>query len=183
MAHPAGGRPRIGLYPGTFDPVTLGHLDIIRRSLSLVDHLVVGVAAGSSSKQPIFSLAERVALIESECAPLGEISGKKLEVRPFDNLLIHFAEHLNADLIVRGLRAVADFEYEFQMVSMNRAMNQKIETVFLMADAHRQAISSTLVKEVARYDGDISKFVPARVAEALKRRLEERRRALETAAR
>lgn len=183
MAHPSDGRPRVGLYPGTFDPVTLGHLDIIRRALSLVDRLVVGVAVGSSSKQPLFTLAERVALIETECAPLAESSGKTLEVLPFDTLLIHFAESLNADLIVRGLRAVADFEYEFQMVSMNRAMNQKVETVFLMADAHRQAISSTLVKEVARYDGDISKFVPPRVVEALRKRLDERRKALEAAAR
>ena len=174
-AQAEGGRMRVGLYPGTFDPVTLGHLDIIRRALSLVDRLVVGVAVGSSSKQPLFSLAERVALIESECAPLVEASGKRLEVLPFDTLLIHFAEHVRADMIIRGLRAVADFEYEFQMVSMNRAMNQKIETVFLMADAHRQAISSTLVKEVARYEGDISKFVPQRVSEALRRRLEERR--------
>ena len=161
-----GERNRVGIYPGTFDPVTLGHLDIIRRSLRLVDHLVIGVAV-NEDKGPLFTLSERVALLENECAPLMRESGQIIEVRPFKNLLMSFAEDVGADVIVRGLRAVADFEYEFQMVGMNRALNDEIELVFLMADPHHQAIASKLVKEIARLGGDISQFVTPGVREQL----------------
>jgi pantetheine-phosphate adenylyltransferase len=161
---------RVGLYPGTFDPVTLGHVDIIRRACSLVDRLVIGIAV-NRDKGPLFSLEERVAMIEAECAPLAEASGTEIVAHPFDNLLIHCAEDVQASVIIRGLRAVSDFEYEFQMVGMNRAMNDEIETVFLMADAHYQAIASRLVKEIARLGGDVRGFVPARVAAALSERL------------
>ena len=157
---------RVGLYPGTFDPVTLGHLDIIRRSMRLVDHLVIGVAI-NRDKGPLFSLDERVAMIEDECARLTQNSGVTIEVRPFENLLMNFAEEVGASVIIRGLRAVADFEYEFQMVGMNRALNDRIELVFLMADPNHQAIASKLVKEIARLGGDISKFVTPGVATQL----------------
>ncbi|MBX2854084.1 MAG: pantetheine-phosphate adenylyltransferase [Rhodobacteraceae bacterium] len=161
--------PRVGLYPGTFDPVTLGHLDIVRRSLRLVDHLVIGVAI-NRDKGPMFSLEERVAMIEAECGPIAAASGGSIEVRPFETLLMSFAEELGASVIVRGLRAVADFEYEFQMVGMNRAMNDQIEMAFLMADPNHQAIASKLVKEIARLGGDISKFVTPGVRQALLRK-------------
>ncbi|PZQ49246.1 MAG: pantetheine-phosphate adenylyltransferase [Rhodovulum sulfidophilum] len=162
---------RIGLYPGTFDPITLGHVDIIRRACSLVDRLVIGVAI-NRDKSPLFPLEERVAMVEAECRPIAEATGVEIIAHPFENLLIHCAEDVGATMIVRGLRAVSDFEYEYQMVGMNRAMNDDVETVFLMADAHYQAIASRLVKEIARLGGDISGFVPPRVAEALSRRLE-----------
>ena len=160
MADEFAGRrtPRVGLYPGTFDPVTLGHADIIRRSMNLVDRLVIGVAI-NRDKGPLFSLDERVAMLEAECAPIAAKADVEIEVRPFENLLMSFAEEVGAGLIIRGLRAVADFEYEFQMVGMNRALNDRIELVFLMADPHHQAIASKLVKEIARLGGDISKFV------------------------
>ncbi len=161
---------RIGLYPGTFDPVTLGHVDILRRACSLVDRLVIGVAV-NRDKGPLFTLEERVAMIEAECVPLGAAAGVEIVVHSFENLLIHCAQEVEATVIIRGLRAVSDFEYEFQMVGMNRAMNDEIETVFLMADAHYQAIASRLVKEIARLGGDISRFVPPRVAAALTERL------------
>lgn len=161
---------RVGLYPGTFDPVTLGHLDIIRRSCSLVDKLVLGVAI-NRDKGPLFSLEERVEMLERECAQVARETGVAILARPFETLLIHFAEEVGASLIVRGLRAVSDFEYEFQMVGMNRAMNDSVETVFLMADAHHQAIASKLVKEIARLGGDISSFVPPEVAAALTARV------------
>ncbi|MFT7026380.1 MAG: pantetheine-phosphate adenylyltransferase [Paracoccaceae bacterium] len=161
---------RTGLYPGTFDPVTLGHLDIIRRGCSLVDRLVIGVAI-NRDKGPLFTLEERVAMLEAECGPIAEASGTKIEVVPFETLLIHFAEEVGAQVIVRGLRAVSDFEYEFQMVGMNRAMNDTVETVFLMADAHHQAIASKLVKEIARLGGDVHGFVTPAVDRALKTRL------------
>ncbi len=160
---------RIGLYPGTFDPITLGHTDIIRRACSLVDRLVIGIAI-NRDKAPMFDLGERVAMVEAECAPIGTETGVEIVVHPFENLLIHCAEDVKASVIIRGLRAVSDFEYEFQMVGMNRAMNDDVETVFLMADAHFQAIASRLVKEIARLGGDISGFVPAPVAEALSRK-------------
>ncbi|MEZ5714417.1 MAG: pantetheine-phosphate adenylyltransferase [Paracoccaceae bacterium] len=153
---------RIGLYPGTFDPITFGHTDIIRRSATLVDRLVIGVAI-NRDKGPLFSLEERVEMLEAECAGLSKETGTEIVVHPFENLLIDCAKDVGAQLIVRGLRAVADFEYEFQMVGMNRALDDSVETVFLMADARRQAIASKLVKEIARLGGDVSKFVPAAV--------------------
>lgn len=157
---------RIGLYPGTFDPITYGHTDIIRRSCSLVDRLVIGVAI-NRDKGPLFTLEERVAMIEAECKSMVEETGTEIVVYPFENLLIDCARDVGASVIVRGLRAVADFEYEFQMVGMNRALDASVETVFLMADARRQAIASRLVKEIARLGGDVSKFVPQAVKEAL----------------
>lgn len=159
---------RIGLYPGTFDPVTLGHVDIIERATALVDRLVIGVAI-NRDKGPLFALEERVAMVEEECAAL-RARGAEIVVYPFENLLIDCASDVGAGIIIRGLRAVADFEYEFQMVGMNRVLNHDIETVFLMADAQRQAIASKLVKEIARLGGDVSKFVPARVNAALRAR-------------
>ena len=161
---------RTALYPGTFDPVTLGHVDVIRRAMSLCDRLVIGVAI-NRDKGPLFSLEERVEMIEREVAPLAARLGCELVVHPFENLLIHCAQDVGANMIVRGLRAVSDFEYEFQMVGMNRAMNDDIETVFLMADAHHQAIASRLVKEICRLGGDITSFVPEAVARALAARL------------
>ena len=149
---------RIGLYPGTFDPITLGHLDIISRAALLVDRLVIGVAI-NRDKGPLFSLEDRVAMIKAECAALGIATGTEIVAHPFENLLIDCAHDVGAQVIVRGLRAVADFEYEFQMVGMNRAMDSSVETVFLMAEAKHQAIASKLVKEIARLDGDVSKFV------------------------
>lgn len=157
---------RIGLYPGTFDPVTLGHLDIIRRATALVDRLVIGVAI-NRDKGPLFSLEERVGMIEAECAALAAETGVEIVAHPFENLLIDCARDVGAGVIIRGLRAVADFEYEFQMVGMNRALDASIETVFLMADARRQAIASKLVKEIARLKGDVSKFVTPAVRAAL----------------
>ncbi|MCX7565195.1 pantetheine-phosphate adenylyltransferase [Sulfitobacter sp. F26169L] len=153
---------RVGLYPGTFDPITLGHLDIIRRAASLVDKLVIGVAI-NRDKGPLFSLEERVALIEEECASLSRETGVQIVVHPFENLLIDCARDVGAGIIVRGLRAVADFEYEYQMVGMNRQLDSEVETVFMMADAQHQAIASKLVKEIARLHGDVSKFVTPRV--------------------
>jgi len=157
---------RIGLYPGTFDPITLGHIDIIQRAMALVDRLVIGVAI-NRDKGPLFSLEERVAMVEAECAAIQAKTGGEIVVHPFENLLIDCARDVGAGIIVRGLRAVADFEYEFQMVGMNRALDSSIETVFMMADARRQAIASKLVKEIARLGGDVSKFVSAPVVEAL----------------
>ena len=153
---------RIGLYPGTFDPITLGHIDIIRRSATLVDRLVIGVAI-NRDKGPLFPLEERVAMIEGEMARLIEETGTEIVVHPFENLLIDCAHDVGAQVIVRGLRAVADFEYEYQMVGMNRALDSSVETVFLMAEARHQAIASKLVKEIARLDGDVSKCVPPAV--------------------
>ena len=157
---------RIGLYPGTFDPITLGHTDIIQRAMALVDRLVIGVAI-NRDKGPMFSLEDRVAMVEAECAGIIAVTGGEIIVHPFENLLIDCARDVGASVIVRGLRAVADFEYEFQMVGMNRAMDASIETVFMMADARRQAIASKLVKEIARLGGDVTKFVPPRVKDAL----------------
>ena len=157
---------RIGLYPGTFDPITLGHIDIIRRACSLVDRLVIGIAV-NRDKGPLFDLEERVGMVEAECAPIAEASGAEIVAYPFENLLIHCAIEVKASFIVRGLRAVSDFEYEFQMVGMNRALSDEIETVFLMADARYQPIASRLVKEIARLGGDVTSFVSPRVALAL----------------
>jgi len=161
---------RTGLYPGTFDPVTLGHLDVIRRAAKLVDRLVIGVAV-NRDKGPLFSLEERTAMLEAASAPIAEAAGVEVVAVPFETLLIHFAEEVGASVIIRGLRAVSDFEYEFQMVGMNRAMNDEIETVFLMADASHQAIASKLVKEIARLGGDVSGFVSPEVGAALRARL------------
>ncbi|MCO4826099.1 MAG: pantetheine-phosphate adenylyltransferase [Amylibacter sp.] len=158
---------RTGLYPGTFDPVTHGHLDIFRRACTLVDRLVIGVAI-NRDKGPLFSLEERVEMVDSTCGAIAREMGVEIVVHPFENLLIHCAQDVGATVIIRGLRAVSDFEYEFQMVGMNRAMNDEIETVFLMADAEYQSIASKLVKEITRLDGDITKFVPPEVATALK---------------
>ncbi len=157
---------RIALYPGTFDPITNGHIDIIRRAAKLVDKLVIGVAI-NRDKGPLFDLEERVAMIEAECASTIEASGVEIIVHPFENLLIDCARDVGASVIVRGLRAVADFEYEYQMVGMNRALDATVETVFLMADAKHQAIASKLVKEIARLGGDVTKFIPASVHRAL----------------
>ncbi|MEP3688770.1 MULTISPECIES: pantetheine-phosphate adenylyltransferase [Sulfitobacter] len=157
---------RIALYPGTFDPITLGHIDIIRRAARMVDRLVIGVAI-NRDKGPLFSLEERVALIEAECVQLAQETGVEIVVHPFENLLIDCARDVGAQTIVRGLRAVSDFEYEFQMVGMNRQLDDSIETVFLMAEATHQAIASKLVKEIARLDGDVSKFVTPAVNEVL----------------
>jgi len=151
-------RERIGVYPGTFDPLTLGHLDIIRRGAHLVDRLVIGVTT-NPSKEPMFTVAERIAMVEREVADLAGVS-----VVEFDSLLMDFAEAQGAGLILRGLRAVADFEYEYQMAGMNQQLNDRIETVFLMADVSLQPIASRLVKEIARYGGAIDKFVPPTVA-------------------
>lgn len=161
---------RTGLYPGTFDPLTLGHLDIIRRAAALVDRLVIGVAI-NRDKGPLFSMEERVAMVETETAPLARKMGVEIIVHPFENLLIDCAQEVGAQIIIRGLRAVADFEYEFQMVGMNRKLNHAIDTVFLMAEAERQAIASKLVKEIARLGGDVSAFVPPAVALALAAKL------------
>jgi pantetheine-phosphate adenylyltransferase len=153
-----GGRERVGVYPGTFDPITLGHLDIIRRGAHLVDRLVIGVTT-NPSKEPMFTVAERMEIVRREVA---EISG--VRVVEFDSLLMDFAEREGASLILRGLRAVADFEYEYQMAGMNQQLNDRIETVFLMADVSLQPIASRLVKEIARYGGVIDKFVTPAVA-------------------
>ena len=161
--------PRTGVYPGTFDPVTNGHLDIISRATRVVDRLIVGVAV-NAGKDPLFSLEERVAMVENEVAAQANGGGSKIEVRPFDILLMHFVEKSGASLIVRGLRAVSDFEYEFQMTGMNARLNPKVETVFLMASDKHQFISSKLVKEIAGLGGDIAQFVsPAVCARLLER--------------
>ena len=154
---------RIGVYPGTFDPITLGHLSIIRRGAKLVDRLVIGMTT-NPSKNPMFSLEERVAMVEREVAPFGQ----DICVVPFDCLLMTFAEQQGASLILRGLRGVTDFEYEYQMVGMNQQLNDQVETVFLMADAALQPIASKLVKEIAIFGGEIAKFVtPAVRAEVM----------------
>lgn len=150
---------RVGLYPGTFDPITNGHIDIIARAAKLVDRLVIGVAV-NIGKGPIFSLEERVALVRAEVQPVMSKLEKPLDVRPFSNLLVDFARDLGAGVIVRGLRAVSDFDYEFQMAGMNYRLNSEIETVFLMASERHQFISSRFVKDIAFFGGDISSFVP-----------------------
>lgn len=157
---------RIGLYPGTFDPVTNGHMDIIGRAVKLVDQLVIGVAQ-NDEKGPLFTTAERVEMLKAEVMGLNA----NIVVQPFDTLLMHFAESLNANVIVRGLRAVADFEYEFQMTAMNQRLNSEIETVFLMADPRHQAIASRLVKEIARLDGKIESFVSPAIAARVRTRV------------
>ena len=158
---------RTGVYPGTFDPMTLGHMDIIRRGAKLVDRLVIGVTT-NPAKNPIFTVEERLAMVRREIADIeGEIC-----VVSFDSLLMDFAEREGASIIVRGLRAVADFEYEYQMAGMNQQLNDRIETVFLMADVSLQPIASKLVKEIAFYGGDIGKFVPPAIAAEVAARVE-----------
>ena len=153
---------RIGLYPGTFDPITNGHADIIGRAVKLVDRLVIGVAV-NIGKGPMFTVEERVGLVQEQVAHLGD----RVEVRPFETLLMHFAEEVGASVIIRGLRAVADFEYEFQMTAMNQQLNRELETVFLMADPRHQAIASRLVKEIAQLGGNIAPFVAPSVEQRL----------------
>ena len=160
---------RIALYPGTFDPLTLGHLDIIARAVKLVDHLVIGVAT-NPSKSPLFTLKERVEMVRHETEPLSGDGRATIAVESFDELLIDFAEKVGAGMIVRGLRAVSDFEYEFQMVGMNQRLNPEIETVLLMADPRHQAIASRLVKEIAMLGGDVSSFASPYVVRLLKKR-------------
>ena len=167
-------RVRVGIYPGTFDPITNGHMDIILRATRLVDRLVVGVAR-NAGKGPLFSLDERVAILGDELGAYdGDLKGR-VEVRPFDSLLMHFAEAAKASIIIRGLRAVSDFEYEFQMAGMNARLNATIETVFLMATDRYQFISSRFVKEIGLLGGDITHFVSPRVAERLRARFAEHR--------
>ena len=157
--------PRIACYPGSFDPITNGHLDVIGRAVKLVDKLVIGVAI-STGKGPLFSLEERIAIVEEETRQYA--GAAEIVVRPFEGLLMHFAVEVNASVIVRGLRAVADFEYEFQMTAMNQQLNRDIETVFFMADPRHQAIASRLVKEICKLGGDIDAFVTPGVGARLK---------------
>ena len=157
---------RTGVYPGTFDPVTNGHMDIIARATRVVDRLIVAVAV-NAGKEPLFTLDERVAMAEADIAALPNDIAGRIEVRPFDNLLVDFVADVGANVIVRGLRAVSDFEYEFQMAGMNARLSPKLETVFLMASDRNQFISSRFVKEIGRLGGDISHFVSGPVAEQL----------------
>jgi len=157
---------RIGVYPGTFDPITNGHTDIIRRALNVVDHLVIGVAR-NDAKGPLFSTDERVEIVRDEMSHLENGDAGRIEVKAFDTLLMHFAESVGAGVILRGLRAVSDFEYELQMASINARLNPNIETVFLMASDRYQFISSRFVKEIGELGGDISHFVSPRVAAQL----------------
>ncbi len=161
---------RTGVYPGTFDPVTLGHMDIIRRAAHLVDRLVIGVTT-NPSKSPMFSVEERLDMVRREVGAVTQ--GAELSVVSFDSLLMNFAEAQGASMIVRGLRAVADFEYEYQMAGMNQQLNADIETVFLMADVSLQPIASNLVKEIARFGGNIDKFVTPAVAVQVRARVAE----------
>ena len=168
-------RKRIGLYPGTFDPLTLGHIDIIKRAIKLVDHLVIG-GPTNPSKTPLFTLEERVGIVRHETAPLAGDGRATIAVETFESLLIQFAEKVGASVIVRGLRAVSDFEYEFQMVGMNQRLNPEIETLFLMADPRHQAIASRLVKEIAMLGGNVSPFTTPYVADLLVKRCKELRK-------
>jgi pantetheine-phosphate adenylyltransferase len=166
-------KQRIGLYPGTFDPVTNGHLDVIGRAARLLDRLVVGVAI-NTGKGPLFPLEERVELVKAEVASIAAKNGTVIEVKPFDTLLVHFARKVGASMIVRGLRAVSDFDYEFQMAGMNYRLDSEIETVFLTASERHQFIASRLVKEIAFLGGDISSFVPALTLQRVMQRVRDR---------
>jgi pantetheine-phosphate adenylyltransferase len=159
-------QPRIGIYPGTFDPITNGHADIIRRALKIVDRLVIGVAR-NDGKGPLFATDERVEIVRDEVAHLENGDAERIEVRAFDTLLVNFAQSAGASVIIKGLRAVSDFEYEFQMAGMNARLNPEIETVFLMASDRFQFVSSRLVKEIGALGGDVSHFVSPRVAARL----------------
>tara|TARA_B100001057_G_scaffold437946_1_gene470139 strand:- start:752 stop:1252 length:501 start_codon:yes stop_codon:yes gene_type:complete len=161
---------RVGLYPGTFDPITLGHIDIIKRAANLVDVLVVGVA-NNNQKQPMFSIDERLDLINFEIKKINNLFDVKVKTQSFDKLLVNFAADLKASVIFRGLRAVSDFEYEFQMVCMNRTLRDDIEIVFLMAGTEYQAISSKLVKEIAILNGNVNKFLTSNVNLAMLKKL------------
>ena len=161
---------RIGIYPGTFDPITLGHADIIRRGAKLVDRLIIGVTT-NISKNPMFSPEERMAMVSREVASLGITN---VDIVGFNALLMRFAEKQGASVIVRGLRAVADFEYEYQMAGMNQQINDRVETIFLMADVSLQPIASKLVKEIALFGGDITPFVSAQVRDDVVARVKER---------
>jgi pantetheine-phosphate adenylyltransferase len=163
---------RIGVYPGTFDPLTNGHMDIISRATRLVDRLVIGVAV-NAGKEPMFSLTERVEMVREQVALMRNGDGTSIEVRSFTNLLMHFVDEVEASVILRGLRAVSDFEYEFQMAAMNTRLNSRVETVFLMASENHQFIASRLVKDVALFGGDIATFVPKLVRQRTLRRLKE----------
>lgn len=165
-------RFRVGVYPGTFDPVTNGHLDIISRAARLCDRLVVAVAV-NTGKGPLFSVEERVRLMSAETAEIAARNGTEIEVHPFATLLVDFARSAAANMILRGLRAVADFDYEFQMAAMNGRLAPEIETVFLMASERNQLISSRFVKEVAQLGGDVSAFVPPRALARMLARLHE----------
>jgi pantetheine-phosphate adenylyltransferase len=159
----------VGVYPGTFDPITLGHIDIIQRATRVVDRLIIGVAS-NPGKNPMFGVDERVEMVRAEAAAI-KTDRAAVEVRSFGNLLMHFADEVGARVIIRGLRAVSDFEYEFQMASMNARLNPEVETVFFTASERQQFISSQLVKEIARLGGDIGSFVSAPVAERVAERL------------
>ena len=165
-------KPHVGVYPGTFDPITNGHFDIIQRALKTVDRLIIGVAR-NAGKGPLFSTDERVELVAEEVRPL-IAGGWDIEVRAFDTLLMHFAVSVGATILIRGLRAVSDFEYEFQMAGMNARLNPEIETVFLMASEGSQFISSRFVKEIGSLGGDISSFVSPNVAKRLATRFAQR---------
>lgn len=165
---------RIGLYPGTFDPMTNGHLDVIRRALTLVDHLVVAIGV-NATKTPLLTLEERFALIEAEAAPLAKAAGAKVSTTSFSGLVVNAADEAGATVIIRGLRGAVDFEYETQMVGMNRVMNPKVETVFLAASPETQFISSTLVRQIASMGGDILPFVPKSVAGKVLARIAEKK--------
>ena len=158
---------RVGVYPGTFDPVTSGHMEVVRRSLRLVDKLVIGPAI-NIGKGPLFSLEERIDIIKDDIADFSETDKARIQIAPFDGLLIHFAREVGASVIIRGLRAVSDFEYEIQMANMNARMEPNIETIFLMASDRHQFIASSLVKDIARLGGDTSQFVSKKVFERLK---------------
>ena len=162
---------RIGLYPGTFDPIHNGHLDLIRRALKLVDRLVIGVAI-NTGKGPLFTLEERVAILEAETASLA--GGAEIVVHPYEALTVQTAREVGAAIILRGLRAVADYEFEFQITAMNQQLDREIETVFLMADPRHQAIASKLVKEIATMGGDVTPFVPAGVRRRLMEKVAQR---------
>jgi pantetheine-phosphate adenylyltransferase len=160
---------RTGVYPGTFDPVTSGHMEVVRRSLRLVDRLVIGPAI-SSGKGPLFSLEERIEIIKEDIEDFSQADKDRITIVPFDGLLIHFAKDVGASVIIRGLRAVSDFEYEIQMANMNARMEPNIETIFLMASDRHQFIASSLVKDIARLGGDTSQFVSQKVYQRLKRK-------------